>query len=247
MGTIQNRVLQDRRRLSRISVQMECRFKSDDKEYGALMLDLSQGGALLSSTLLPPEEDFEEENLSVQRKPPAKEEKFPSEESRISITLESGGLKSPMTLSGTIRRSSVGMSEYGRVAQFGVEFENTPLQLLRLISVLSSRRKTSRIPTQIDCRFRFGDKDYEASIIDLSKDAALVASSFIPSSKSKVFITIRSDSFEAPLTIEGTVSRKITSESGGDGQFVVELENLPPDFPMLISVLAAEQHKKSMG
>ena len=48
---------QELRKQPRTSVNIECRFKSDeneDKEYGALMLDLSKGGAFLSSTLLPP-------------------------------------------------------------------------------------------------------------------------------------------------------------------------------------------------
>jgi len=223
---------------------MECRFKSNDKEYGALLLDLSQGGALLSSTLLPPDENLPvQDNLPVK---PAKEELFPPQESRITITLESSNLKTPMKLSGTIRRSAIGMSEYGRVAQFGVEFENTPLDLLRLISVLSSRRKTSRISTHIECRFKLDDKDYSARIIDMSKEGALLASSSIPAPKSKVFITIRSDSFETPLTIEGTVTRSTAAGQGEDGQFGVEFENLPQEFPMLISALAAERHKKNI-
>ena len=244
MGTIQNRVLQDRRRLSRISVQMECRFKAEEKEFGALMLDLSQGGALLSSTLLPPQGGHAEPETLPDEEDHVKEGDVPPEESRIFITLEAGGLKAPMTLSGTIRRSAVGMSEYGRVAQFGVEFENTPLELLRLISVLSSRRKTARISSNIECRFRSGDNDYEAKIIDLSRDGALLSSSFIPDPKSKILITVQSESFEQPLTIEGTVTRSSASGKNEGSHFGVVFENLPQEFPLLVSALAAERHKK---
>ncbi|MDR0310295.1 MAG: PilZ domain-containing protein [Acidobacteriota bacterium] len=219
MGTAQSRVLQDRRRLSRISVQMECRFKANDQEYGALMLDLSQGGTLISSTLLSPEETLSpQDNFSVKNK------NFPEQENKISITLEAGGLKVPMTLKGTIRRSSIGMSEYGRVAQFGVEFEHTPLELLRLISVLSSRRKTSRFPTQIECRFSSDGKEYTAQILDLSDKGAFLSSAFIPVKDSKVSITIRVG--EESLTLEGTVTR--TSVKGESGSFGVEFINVPP-------------------
>jgi hypothetical protein len=246
MGTAQNRVLQDRRRLSRISVQMECRFKSnDDKEYGALMLDLSQGGTLLSSTL-PSQESFpawgsppDEEEFF-----PVKEEDFPNKESKISITFETGGLKVPMTLKGTIRRSTVGMSEYGKVAQLGVEFENTPLELLRLISILS-RRKTSRVSTKIECGFRSGDNEYAARIIDLSSEGALISSAFIPAKTSKVFITPQADGLEAPMTIEGTVTHCKAPVEGENGQFGVKFDNPTLELLQFISTLSAGRYKKT--
>jgi c-di-GMP-binding flagellar brake protein YcgR len=247
MERVQNRVLQDRRRLSRISVQMECRFKSEGNEYGALLLDLSQGGALLSSTLLSPHDSFASEehpsfNPSFNKDenlPSNKDENLPAEESKISITLESGNLKSPMTLSGTIRRSSIGMSEYGKVAQFGVEFENTPLELLRLISRLSMRRKVSRIPTQMQCRYRRLDsEEYEARILDLSTEGALLSASVVPAEKSKVFIIIEAQNMGAPLMLKGTVTR--SSEAailGEDGQFGVEFDTTPPELRAFINAM----------
>ena len=123
METAKSRVLQDSRKQSRVFVQIECRFESDEKEYDALMLDLSQGGALLASTFLPDEKNI------------------PSQENKITITIEGiDVLKAPLALSGTIRRSNVGMSEFGKMAQFGIEFENSPLELLRLIGAMSKAK-----------------------------------------------------------------------------------------------------------
>ena len=225
MDRVQNRVVQDLRRQSRISVQMECRFKSDEKEYGALVLDLSQGGALLSSTFL------------------SDQEGFPVQENKISITLDVESLKSPLTLSGTIRRCSIGMSEYGKVVQFGVEFENTPLELLRLISALSSRRKAPAVSLQMGCRFISDDKEYEAFLIDLSQGGALLSSKYLPDQQSKILITLRAENMEDPLTLEGIVSRKAVSGSGTGEKFGVEFENPPAELSHLISALAGDRNR----
>ena len=80
MEVVRTRALQDRRRLSRVSAQMECQFVSDDKEYEALLLDLSHEGAFLSSSFLP------------------------ARQSKILITLEADCLKAPLTLKGTVLR-----------------------------------------------------------------------------------------------------------------------------------------------
>jgi len=224
---IKSRVLQDIRKQSRISVQMECRFKSDDIENdcGALMLDLSQGGALLSSTLLPNQEGI------------------PDEESKISITLQDGSLKAPLTLKGTVKRSTIGMSEYGKVAQFGVEFEDTPLALLRLISTLSSngRRKLSRVSANMNCRFRSDDKEYNARIFDLSQNSAILSSTFIPALKSEIFMIL--DYPGTPLTIKGIVVGGAISGHGKEeeGQFEVEFENAPPELSRLINTLSTKR------
>jgi len=127
MNRMQNRVFQDKRRQTRIHMQIDCQFKSNDKEYDALMLDLSNGGTLLSHTF-----DTGLEDLPVQ-------------EDKISITLDMDGLKVPLTLTGTVKRSSYGVSEFGNVVQFGVEFEDKPLELLKLINFLSARRKRVRV------------------------------------------------------------------------------------------------------
>ena len=228
---------------------MECRFKSAEKEFGALVLDLSQGGALLSSTLLSSQDNLSPREISLQEdltvpKRSKKGDDVPSEESKISITLEDSSLKGPMTLSGTIKRSSIGMSEYGKVAQFGVEFEQTPLELLRLISRLSSRRKEQRVPTQIECRYRIGSEEYSARILDLSPEGALLHSAIIPALKSKVSIIVEATSMGVPpLTLEGTVTRSAVTGDGDEGQFGVELENPPPGLRLLISALHTENNR----
>ena len=135
MGVKQSHVLQDRRRLSRISTKMVCRFSADRHEgdYEALMLDLSAEGAFLSSAFLP------------------------APQSKVFITLVADCLKEPLTLEGTVmrnvdetplmlqatvRRSISAASEYGGVCQFGVEFENPPPGLTRLISSISEEHRS---------------------------------------------------------------------------------------------------------
>jgi hypothetical protein len=237
MGKIQNRVLQDRRRLSRISVQMECRFKSEESsEYGALLLDLSPGGALISSTLLPPRERH-----NFQERFPDKNKSFPSRESKISITLEDGNLKVPMKLSGRIRRSSVNLSEYGKVAQFGIELENTPLELLRLISRLSTHRKAPRVSAQIDCRYRMNGGEYAAHILELSTESALFQSAVVPATGSKIFIIIKEKNMEAPLTLDGTVEPQTAFGREEEGRFEVSFESSPPKLRMLINTLSGQR------
>lgn len=240
METVRSRVLQDNRKQSRISVQMECRFKtSDDKEYGALMLDLSQGGAFISSTLLNTDENLAPDDSNIQWKNSRQKEILPSAESKISIILDGENVRTPLTLKGTIKRSIIGMSEYGKVAQFGVEFENTPLELLRLISMLSSRRKMPRISAKTGCRFRLDDKEYEATLKDISNEGALLASVFLPDLKSKIFVTFETTDQKAPLTFEGTVTRCALSKLGEGGQFGVEFENAIPE--QLISALTTRK------
>ncbi|MDR0842269.1 MAG: PilZ domain-containing protein [Acidobacteriota bacterium] len=114
MGTVRSRVLQDRRRLARIGTHMKCQFRANGEEYEALMLDLSQEGAFLSSSFLP------------------------ASKSKIFLNLQAECLKSPLELKGTVMRGVSAMSEHGRVGQFGVEFENPPLDLIRLISAFSA-------------------------------------------------------------------------------------------------------------
>jgi len=229
MDRMQNRVMQDQRRQSRVSVQMECRFKSDDKEYGALMLDLSNGGTLISSTFLPNQRDV------------------PDQEDKISITLNTDRLKGPLTLSGTIRRSSIGVSEYGKVAQFGVEFENTPMELLRLICALSSRQKTPEASGQVSgqsrCIYRSDGIEYKAVIVDLSQGGALLSSRYLPAHRSRILISLQAGNMETPLMIEGIVSRRSMFGSEEDGKFGVEFENPPPELALFIDALEAERNK----
>ena len=114
MGTVRSRVLQDRRRLSRIGTNMKCQFRAGGRDYEAFMLDLSHEGTFLSSSFMP------------------------AAKSKVFLTISADFLKAPLELKGTVIRSNSAMSEHGQVGRFGVEFENPPLDLLRLISTLST-------------------------------------------------------------------------------------------------------------
>jgi len=101
-------------------VNINCRLESYNKEYEALLLDLSCGGALISATA----------HLY--------EKEFPVLGSKVSITLvDENILKTPLTLKGTVIRISIGESPFWKLGKFGIEFEGPPLALTRLISVLS--------------------------------------------------------------------------------------------------------------
>ena len=131
METVRSRIFQDYRKQSRISVQIECQLKSDREEYEALMLDLSQGGAFLTSTS------------------PLERKDIPTQESKVYITVATDHLRTPLTLKGTIKRSVNAMSEFGSVAKFGIEFDDPPLSLLRLISALS---RAERVKKQVTAK-----------------------------------------------------------------------------------------------
>ena len=150
----------DSRKHPRISVNIECRFKSDeveDKEYGALMLDVSKAGACFSSTLLPPK-IFESDSFLMmvpddtfsapEKSKPVVESSPPQEEeihlnlnqkSKISITFEGDNNESPMTIAGEIRHSSIDVSETGKMANFGIEFESTPQEFLQMLATMSAK------------------------------------------------------------------------------------------------------------
>jgi len=236
MEVVSNRALQDRRRLSRVPTQMICRFISDDKEYDALLLDLSHEGAFLSSTFLP------------------------ARQSKILITFEADCLKAPLTLKGTVTRNvskapkmlyeafkRETASGHGEVYRFGVELEDSPPELLKIISALSAdRRRLSRISTQMKCRFVSDDKEYEAQVLDLSREGAFLSSDFIPALQSEVFVCLETDHPEIPLILKGTVTRRADSASSGYGEMVrfgVEFKNPTPGILRLIGGLSARRKK----
>jgi len=239
MEAVSGHALRDRRRLSRVSAQMECWFTYDNKEYEALLLDLSQEGAFLASTFLP---DLQ---------------------SKVIITLEADCLEAPLTIKGTVTRSVKNVnkapmmfqaaisrgagttSEHGDVYQFGVEFENPSQEILRVISSLSAdRRRLSRISTQMECRFISDGKEYEAIILDLSREGAFLASTFLPEQQSGIFIHIEAESLQqAPLTLKGTVTRNTTFAHGKMCQFGVEFKNPPTGLLRLISALFPKRIK----
>ena len=148
MEKTRDHALQDQRRQSRIPARIECQFKSGDNEQGALMLDLSQGGAFLSSKVRPPKV-FRSDSfiMTVYDDPPdAPDESIQTRENsqeihlprkgKISITIEGDDQESPLTISGTIIHGAI--SELGSLARFGIEFENTPQEITRLIASLSA-------------------------------------------------------------------------------------------------------------
>ena len=227
MTVLQSFVLQDRRRLSRIPTQIECRFRPDGsnaeekKEYEALMLDLSQEGAFLSSTFLPAQQD------------------------KVFITVEADCLPAPLTIIGKVLRGGeMTRSDTGEVRQFGVEFENPPQELLRLLSSLSAdRRRLARISTQVECRFMHDNKEYEATIIDMSQEGAFLSSTFLPNKQSEIFINIKADCLDAPLRLSGTVARSISGKNGASDRFGVAYDTPPSSIRRLISTASFERRR----
>jgi len=226
MKTVRSRVLQDSRVQSRISVQIYCRLKIDEYERRVLMLDVSQGGAFLTATF------------------PYGQDKILDRGSKISITIETEHLEKPLTLKGTIRRSNSAMSEFGTVGQFGIEFEDPPLALLRLISALSkNNRKQVRVFTQMECQFISDDKGYKAHVLNLFQEGAIFSSRFLPAPQNKILIVFESDLLKSPLTAKGTVTRNVTSDNEETGQFEVAFENPSDELIRFISALSAERNE----
>jgi hypothetical protein len=127
------------------------------------------------------------------------------------------------------------MSEFGRVGQFGIEFEDPPLALLRLISLLSkNRRNQSRVYTKMECLFISDDRGYSALIQDLSHAGALLSSTFIPALQSKILIMLETGKLEVLLTLKGKVVRSLKSDYREMDQFMVEFEDPPQEFLDLI-------------
>jgi len=183
---------------------------------------------------------------------------FPGQ-GKILITIEADCLNEPLTLKGTVMRSDdrepavlketakrrAGIKSFDEKAhQFGVEFENTPRELLLLLSALSAdRRRQSRISTQMKCRFRCDNKEYDAFILDLSKEGASISSTFRPPRQSEIFITVEADCLEEPLKLTGTVARSINVMAmfgrRTPNQFGVEFKNPPQGLLRLISALSS--------
>lgn len=105
---------------SRIPVKIRCRIESGGNDYEAFTLDLSQRGTCVSSTLL----FLDRENI-------------PPLGGTILVTFKLEDMKKPLTLKGTIKRLSLATSGDQTAVRIGVEFEDTPLELIRLIGTLS--------------------------------------------------------------------------------------------------------------
>ena len=105
---------QDRRTVSRFIVLLDCRFTYSGTNYSAVIVDISLRGALLSSKFRPP--------LG----------------SDIVVTLQPHIPERELKLNGRVVRGDWGESTLGKFGRFGIRFENAPLDLVRLITKLSS-------------------------------------------------------------------------------------------------------------
>jgi hypothetical protein len=105
---------QDKRKVSRFIVLLGCRITYSGTSYSAVMVDVSLGGALLSSQFMPPVG------------------------SDIIVTLQPPILERELKLNGRVVRGNWVESAAGKLGRFGIRFTNTPLDLVRLITKLSS-------------------------------------------------------------------------------------------------------------
>ncbi len=113
--TVQSRISKDRRSSSRVVEILDCHFRCGDATYSAVILNLSQKGALLSSR-------FE----------------VPTGKT-VEITVHSEHLNKNLILKGIVERSNGVWTEFGPLKRFVVRFSHTPLELLRLITKLNAK------------------------------------------------------------------------------------------------------------
>jgi hypothetical protein len=107
-----NRVTQDRRSLSRMTALMQCTFTYDGVSHEAVVVNLSMGGAFLSSRFLPPK------GASVE------------------VTLQSRHLKHTLTLEARVVRGGWGTSERGELGRFGIQFIRLAPELIVVLRAL---------------------------------------------------------------------------------------------------------------
>jgi hypothetical protein len=116
---IRSRAIQDKRKTSRITTYIDCRFEFSGKEYDAVILEISLKSAYLSSAYLPP----------LGRK--------------ITIVINVADMAKPLVLTGKVLRSGTIMSERNRLERFSVAFDSAPLDLIKLISKMASSSSPS--------------------------------------------------------------------------------------------------------
>jgi hypothetical protein len=109
---INDREMQNRRINSRVIAHLDCRITHGGASYDAVIVDLSQKGALMASKFLPPTG------------------------SEISIILQTQLLKNTLILSGTVLREIQIRPEDGPLCRFAVQFGHTPLDLIILLNKL---------------------------------------------------------------------------------------------------------------
>jgi hypothetical protein len=110
--TVRSRVPQDFRRSSRAIALLECKLTYEDSEHNAVIVDLSQKGALISSPFLPPADSV------------------------VALTIQSKHLKKELKLRGKVTRSTKVNTDHGPRGRYVVNFNHTPLDLISLLTKL---------------------------------------------------------------------------------------------------------------
>ena len=111
--TIQTRVSQDRRNISRVMSRLDCHFTFEGKRHEAVIINLSMKGAFLSSPAMPPNG------------------------SNIIVEIRQPGVKKDLVFDGTVLRGTWVNSDHGKLGRFGIRVANAPIGLLALISKLN--------------------------------------------------------------------------------------------------------------
>ena len=111
--SIQSRGVRDRRAVSRVRANLECRFTFEELVQDAHITNISLNGALILSPCLPPEE------------------------SHIVLTITSPLLKTPLTIGSNVVRTEC-VSADG-IGAFAVVFSHSSLDLIELIKNLISQ------------------------------------------------------------------------------------------------------------
>lgn len=109
-----SRATQDHRMASRVIGRLDCQFTFEGKSHDAVIVDISLGGALLSSKFLPPTDGD------------------------VTIILQTPLLKKTALLYGKVIRGSWSMSDHGKRGRFGIKFNQTSLDAIKLINQLHS-------------------------------------------------------------------------------------------------------------
>ena len=109
------RIPKDRRSSSRVVELLNCHFTYRDSTHKAVMVNLSQKGALFSSRFQVPKGET------------------------IDIAIQTNQLQKKLTLRGIVERSNRVTTDHGIMGRFFVRFGHTPLDLLVLLARLNAK------------------------------------------------------------------------------------------------------------
>jgi hypothetical protein len=109
---IRSRATQDRRKISRMIVRLDCEFTHEGVTHKAVMVDLSLKGAFFSATFMPPQN------------------------STVTVTLNSPVTRKPLVFDGKVIRGTWAMSDHGKRGRFGINFTYAPAGLIALMSAV---------------------------------------------------------------------------------------------------------------